>query len=66
MTGFRRTALIQMSNASISLRVIAEISGHRNLEQFERYLEVSDNQVLKAAAALSMLLGSNAIEDLSV
>jgi len=52
---FRRTALTQMSNAGIPLRVIQEISGHRNLEQLQRYLEVSDNQVLGAAAALSML-----------
>ncbi|MHC5820074.1 MAG: tyrosine-type recombinase/integrase [Nostoc sp.] len=52
---FRRTALTQMSNAGIPLRVIQEISGHRNLEQLQRYLEVSDDQVLGAAAALSML-----------
>ena len=35
-----------MSNAGISLRVIQEISGHRNLEQFERYLEVSDDSLV--------------------
>ncbi|MHC5915887.1 MAG: tyrosine-type recombinase/integrase [Nostoc sp.] len=52
---FRRTALTQMSNAGIPLRVIQEISGHRNLEQLQRYLEVSEDQVLGAAAALSML-----------
>lgn len=52
---FRRTALTQMSNAGIPLRVIQEISGHRNLEQLQKYLEVSDEQVLGAAAALSML-----------
>ncbi|MBN3924622.1 site-specific integrase [Nostoc sp. NMS4] len=52
---FRRTALTQMSNAGIPLRVIQEISGHRNLEQLQRYLEVTDAQVLGAAAALSML-----------
>lgn len=52
---FRRTALTQMSNAGIPLRVIQELSGHRNLEQLQRYLEVSDEQVLGAAASLSML-----------
>lgn len=52
---FRRTALTQMSNAGIPLRVIQEISGHRNLEQLQRYLEVTEDQVLGAAAALSML-----------
>lgn len=52
---FRRTALTQMSNAGIPLRVIQEISGHRNLEQLQRYLEVTDQQVLGAAATLSML-----------
>ncbi|MCC3505566.1 MAG: site-specific integrase [Microcoleus sp. PH2017_19_SFW_U_A] len=42
---FRRTALTQMSNAGIPLRVIQEISGHRNLEQLQRY----------SIASLSML-----------
>jgi integrase/recombinase XerD len=44
-----------MSNVGIPLRVIQEISGHRNLEQLQRYLEVSDEQVLGAAASLAML-----------
>ncbi|MEO1432520.1 MAG: site-specific integrase [Cyanobacteria bacterium J06633_8] len=52
---FRRTALTQMSNAGIPLRVIQEISGHRNLEQLQKYLEVSDEQVLGAAYSLAML-----------
>ena len=52
---FRRTALTQMSNAGIPLRVIQEFSGHRNLDQLQKYLEVSDEQVLGAAASLSML-----------
>jgi len=52
---FRRTALTQMSNAGIPLRVIQEISGHRNLDQLQKYLEVSDEQVLGAAASLAML-----------
>lgn len=52
---FRRTALTQMSNAGIPLRVIQELSGHRNLEQLQKYLEVSEEQVLGAAASLAML-----------
>lgn len=52
---FRRTALTQMSNAGIPLRVIQEISGHRSLEQLQKYLEVRDEQVLGAAASLAML-----------
>jgi integrase/recombinase XerD len=52
---FRRTGLTQMSNAGIPLRVIQEISGHRNLEQLQRYLEVTEDQVLGAAASLAML-----------
>ncbi len=52
---FRRTALTQMSNAGIPLRVIQEISLHRNLEQLQKYLEVSNEQVLGAAASLAML-----------
>src|SRR5919202_95205 len=52
---FRRTALTQMSNAGIPLRVIQKISGHRNLEQLQRYLEVPSEQVKGAIASLSML-----------
>lgn len=52
---FRRTALTQMSNAGIPLRIIQEVSGHRNLEQLQRYLEVQPEQVRGAIAALSML-----------
>ncbi len=51
----RRTALTLMSNAGIPLRVIQEVSGHRNLEQLQNYLEVEPSQVRGAIAALSML-----------
>lgn len=68
---FRRTALTQMSNAGIPLRVIQELSGHRNLEQLQKYLEVSDEQVLGAAASLAMLspvsgdVGKRVLDDIS-
>ncbi|WP_333328238.1 tyrosine-type recombinase/integrase [Microcoleus sp. LAD1_D3] len=52
---FRRTALTQMSNAGIPLRIIQEISGHNNLEQLQKYLEVKPDQVRGAIASLSML-----------
>lgn len=59
----RRTALTLMSNAGIPLRVIQEVSGHRNLEQLQRYLEVEPSQVRGAIAALSML---SPVEDGSI
>jgi integrase/recombinase XerD len=64
---FRRTALTQMSNEGIPLRVIQEISGHRNLEQLQKYLEVKPEQVRGAVAALSMLshVGKNRFDGLS-
>jgi len=52
---FRRTALTNMSNAGIELRVIQEISGHKDLSQLQNYLEVAEAQVLGAVASLSML-----------
>ena len=52
---FRRTALTQMSNGGIPLRVIQEISGHRDLGQLQKYLEVKPEQVRGAIASLSML-----------
>lgn len=52
---FRRTALTQMSNAGIPLRVIMEISGHRTLTVLQRYLDVKPEQVKGAIATLSLL-----------
>ncbi|MGB7441835.1 MAG: site-specific integrase [Coleofasciculaceae cyanobacterium] len=52
---FRRTALTLMSNMGIPLRIIQEISGHRNLDQLQKYLEVEPDQVRGAIAELSML-----------
>jgi integrase/recombinase XerD len=52
---FRRTALTQMSDNNIPIRVIAEVSGHRNLSQLQAYLEVRPSQVLGAVSSLSML-----------
>jgi len=52
---FRRTALTQMSNAGMPLRVIQQISGHRTLEELQKYLEVKPEQVRGAVSSLSML-----------
>ncbi len=52
---FRRTALTQMSDAGIPLRVIQEISGHRTLDELQKYLEVSEAQVRGAVSSLSMI-----------
>ncbi|TVP60078.1 MAG: site-specific integrase [Nodularia sp. (in: Bacteria)] len=51
----RRTALTIMHRNGVPLRVIQEISGHRNLEQLQRYLEVESEQIRGAIAMLSML-----------
>ena len=45
---FRRTALTQMCAAGIPLRTVQEISGHNDLGTLQRYLEVTDEQVLAA------------------
>ena len=52
---FRRTALTAMSNATIPLRVIAEVSGHQDLSQLHAYLEVKPEQVKGAIASLNSL-----------
>jgi integrase/recombinase XerD len=44
-----------MSNAGIPLRTIQEVSGHRNLEQLQQYLEIQPEQVRGAVSILSML-----------
>ncbi len=49
---FRRTALTQMHNAGIPLRHIQEISGHNNLDNLQRYLEVSPEQRKQAVSVI--------------
>jgi integrase len=43
---FRRTALTQMSNNGVPLRIIQEVSGHKSLDILEKYLEVRPEQVI--------------------
>ena len=50
---FRRTALTRMHNAGVPLRVIQEISGHSSLETLQRYLEVTDQQIVDAVKVIS-------------
>lgn len=49
----RRTALTVMHRVSIPLGVLQKISGHRNLQALQKYLEVSEEQVETAIASLS-------------
>ncbi len=51
----RRTALTIMHRNNVPLRVIQEISGHRSLEQLQRYLEVDADQIRGAVAMLSII-----------
>ena len=50
---FRRTALTNMSNRNVPIRVIQQISGHSSLTALQRYLEVKPEQV---TAAISLLI----------
>jgi len=53
---FRRSALTAAHQAGLSLREVAEISGHRSLTALERYLD-QDAAREKAEAARSLLVG---------
>ena len=44
-----------MSDNGTPLRVIQEVSGHRNLEQLQAYIEVREEQVLGAVTGLTLL-----------
>jgi integrase/recombinase XerD len=54
-----------MSDAGIPLRVIQEVSGHRTLDELQKYLEVKPEQVRGAIATLSMLshVGKSGYDD---
>ena len=49
---FRRTTLTQLHNDRFPLRVLQKISGHRDLESLQRYLEVTDEQIQNAVNLL--------------
>jgi len=49
---FRRSALTRMSAAGVPLRTIQKISGHKSLNELQKYLEVSEEQVEQAIALL--------------
>ena len=49
---FRRTALTNMSNVNVPIRVIQQISGHKSLTALQRYLDVNPEQVASAIALL--------------
>lgn len=49
----RRTALTMMHSAGVPLRVLQEISGHRDLGALQRYLEVTEEEVLGAINLLN-------------
>jgi integrase/recombinase XerD len=55
-----------MSDTGIPLRVIQEVSGHRTLDELQKYLEVRPEQVRGAIASLSMLshVGKTRYDDL--
>lgn len=50
---FRRTALTNLSNANVPIRVIQEVSGHKSLSALQAYLEVKPEQVTAALALLN-------------
>lgn len=56
---FRRTALTRMHNAGVPLRVIQEISGHSSLETLQRYLEVTDQQIVDAVNVIASKSNQN-------
>lgn len=49
---FRRTCLTRLHDGGVNLRVIQEISGHRNLKTLQDYLGVSDRQKHNAISGL--------------
>lgn len=49
----RRTALTMMHREGVILRVLQEISGHKDLGVLQRYLEVSEEQTRAAVNVLN-------------
>ena len=49
---FRRTAITELANSGVQIRVIQEITGHASLAQLKTYIEVSEDQVKEAIKLL--------------
>ncbi|WP_414530875.1 tyrosine-type recombinase/integrase [Nodularia chucula] len=49
---FRRTATTNLSNNGTSLSVIQQITGHESLQNLQRYIDTSPDQVINAIATL--------------
>jgi integrase/recombinase XerD len=45
---FRRTAITELANSGVNIRVIQEVTGHASLAQLKTYIEVSEKQVKEA------------------
>jgi len=45
---FRRSTITQLSRNNVPLRVIQKISGHKNLDVLQGYVDVSDEEVMCA------------------
>lgn len=49
---FRRTAITELANSGVHVRVIQEVTGHSSLAQLKTYIEVSEEQVKEAIKLL--------------
>ena len=45
----RRTCLIEFSSKGVAVRVLAEMAGHASIQTTQRYIDVNDEQMRRAA-----------------
>jgi integrase/recombinase XerD len=45
---FRRTTITELSRNNVSLRVIQKISGHRNLDVLQGYIDIDEKEMMNA------------------
>lgn len=50
--GYRRTAITKLHKSNVPLKVIMKISGHTSLGALQRYIDVSDDEVVAAVENL--------------
>ena len=44
----RRTYITKLSTSGVSVRVIAELVGHKNISTTQKYIEINDDMLAKA------------------
>ena len=62
----KRTWLTELSSTGVGVRVLAEMGGHASIQTTQRYIDVSDEQMQRAAWSILRVNRVNTVSILQV